>query len=295
MKTTKIFALLLLVGMFQNNSLAQGIYFELNTGYSLSAAPMDFGSNSIENVTNDSYNLEKTIISGSLGKGFELGLKVGYKFSENIGIDLKADYLIGAKYEFEDSYNYTTDLGGDTYVENESTIGDFSANMFRINPALVFELPQSKMKPYARLGVVLGMGQLKGNYTESYSESYSGGFDFSTTSSEEVKSILNGGLSIGSSAEIGVQIGLSDKLSLLAGVKAIGMSFAPKRSEITSYIVDGQEMVSELNTNERETEYVSESSLSGTETTDPNKPSQSLKSFYAFSSVGLSVGLRFSL
>jgi hypothetical protein len=297
MKNSKIIVLLFLSGIYQSVAFGQGVYLELNSGYSLSTASQNLGSNSSSTYSNGVYTGTEENVVGSLGKGLNVGFKIGYQFSENFALDIQTDYLFGAEYKSESSENFSYDFDGDTYSELYNFNSNYSAKMLRINPAVVFEVSKNKLSPYARLGVVLGMGQINGSYGYNYTESYPDfmGGQETYTSSEEVATKLSGGLSIGASAELGLKVAISEKLSFIGGIKMNGMSFAPTRGEITRYTSDGIDITSQLTTSEREAEFVNEIDYSSSSQQDDNKPSKELKSFYAFSSVGLSVGIRFSL
>lgn len=297
MKNSKIIVLLFLSGIYQSVAFGQGIYLELNSGYSLSTASQNLGSNYSYIYSNDSFNETEENVVGSLGKGLNVGFKIGYQFSENFALDIQTDYLFGAAFTNESTDQYTDNFGGDTYSESYDFNSNYSAKMLRINPAVVFEVSKNKLSPYARLGVVLGMGQISGSYGYNYTESYPDfmGGQETYTSSMEVDSKVSGGLSIGASAELGLKVAINEKLSFIGGIKMNGMSFAPTRGEITRFTMDGVDITSQLTTSERETEFVNEIDNSSSNQQDENKPSKELKSFYALSGVGLSVGIRFSL
>jgi hypothetical protein len=273
---------LLFFGVFSsilapNFSLSQGIYLELNTGYALPMASQEITAIASYNAVDYSYNRES--VSGSFGKGLNAALKVGYLFNQNVGIEFHADCHFSAKYEGEEKY-YDNSSWNQYSLSSKSNL---QSTMIRIVPTLVYELPLKRPTPYARIGIVIGFASFSGETI----------FNSSDGNSLEYKLKMNGGVSIGSSAEIGVKVGLTKKLSFTAGIKAIGLCAAPKRGEFTSYKENGVDKLYTLSTSEREVEFVDNVSYSS-QTNDPTKSGKVSKEYFPYSSIGLSIGLRYS-
>jgi hypothetical protein len=280
MKKKNLFIASFLFGAISVNQLnAQVTYLELTTGYALPLAPQAMAYNYTSNSSDVAYTYKDEVINGSYGKGLNVGLKFGYMFNTNLGLELQGDYHLSAKYEGESKSNQNYSWNTFSSVNNRSTY----ATMIRLTPTLVFEVPGKLFTPYARIGVVLGMGKITGEETYSNSDGETG----------ELAYEMNGGLAVGSSAEIGLKFGLTEKLSFTTGIKAIGMNYAPKRGEITKYTENGVDILSDLTTSEREVEFVDEYSGSSA-SSNPDEPGKDLKTFSPFSSIGLSVGFRYS-
>jgi hypothetical protein len=260
-----------------NRVLSQGIYLELNTGYSLPMASQEITAIASYNANDYSYTRES--VSGSFGKGFNAAFKLGYFFNRNFGIEFHTDYHLSAKYVGDEEY-YNNSSWEQFSVTSKSNL---QSTMSRMTPSLVFELPFKLFTPYARIGVIIGFASYSGETI----------FNSSDGNSLEYKLKMNGGVSFGSSTEVGVKVGLTEKLSFTAGIKAIGLSSAPKKGELTSYKENGVDMMNTLSTSEREVEFVDNMSYSP-QAIDPNKPRNENKLYFPYSSIGLSIGLRYS-
>ena len=297
---------------------AQDMYVLIGGGYGLSAAQnvflatedkssytttytttWDGSSYSYQNSsagTSESKNIKGT---GSFGKGLQMQGVFGYMFNEHIGAELGIGYLRGAGISSKNEYSYTMvdqyiDLtnSANSYTDSEtdaqSNEGTFSGRMIRFIPSLRISAGSSKVQPYAKAGLVIGMGA-KMKYTEKYSDSFS-----SSTYSGEDEVVYSGRISFGFSGAAGVNYKLSDKIGIFAEAGIINQSWAPKRSELTKSTTNGVNNLTGMSTYDKETEYVD----SYTQTfglPNTSKPSQELKFYFPFSSAGINVGVHFTL
>lgn len=103
---------------------------------------------------------------------------------------------------------------------------------------------------------------------------------------------MNGGLAIGLNASIGVLYHISDNIGIFGEISMINMSYAPTKGEVTEFIVEGDDHLEDLNTSEREFEYVE---VYEDDPTPPSsKPTQDIKQKYPFGSVGPNFGVQIS-
>jgi hypothetical protein len=73
----------------------------------------------------------------------------------------------------------------------------------------------------------------------------------------------------------------------------MGMNYSPKKGEVTKYTKNGEDILSSLSKSEREIEYVDH--LSGNSNDfNPDETGKNLVLQFPFSSIGLSVGFRYS-
>jgi len=275
----KFYNLLLFCSINATTLFSQG-FIEITSGYSIK-----LGSDGI--VTNQTYVFQSTNgevkaekIKGSYGQGINLGLKLGYMFSPTLGFDLNTSYLFGP--EFNSIYSYTENGSSGTITET----GNYAvkAKMLRFNPSIILSTSTEKIIPYAKLGIVLGIGTLSKKYDKTLMD---GTYGSSST-------LLNGGLAIGASAELGLQIPFTEKLSFVGALNFISMSYSPTKGTVTARTENGVDILPSLNTNEKETVY--QDSYSYTDPNpDPNSPNIQLKEYYPFGSVGINIGLRLSL
>lgn len=282
MSTKKnLFLTILLFSTFIFNKInAQGIFLELTTGYALPLSEQSITMNDTYNdYVDGSYSYDVESVYGSFGKGTNFGLNLGYMFNANLGIELQGNYLMSAKYsgKYISTFEY---LGNNNTTTFEEV---YQANMLRVIPTIIFEIPGKTFTPYAHLGFAMGLGRISLNST---SVSTSG--DIS-----EREFTYNDGISFGSAVELGLKYGLTEKLSISAGITAIGMNYSPKRGEITKYTENGVDMLSQLSTSEREYEFVDEYS-GNSEDYNSDEPSEILVIHFPFSSFGLNIGFRYS-
>jgi hypothetical protein len=317
LKISGVIILLLLTVQAQS----QGFYVTAGAGYGIS--PMGISSNwegyeSINyyiNTTTDTWDgvshHEQTQNensgtdtrikgSGSYGKGIQVGATFGYMFNENISAELGFGYLIGTKIWSIKGESYYTDE--QKYVDETnpalntiSTSQSFSTyeskasgNMLRIIPAMRFSAGNGAIKPYARIGLVIGVANKTKGYSNMAGSDYMG---VSTVMKYEYK--RTGGISLGFAGALGANYKLNDLLGIFAEVSIITQSWAPKKSELTEFTINGEDKFSELTTSEIETEYENSYSFSSTDD-DENSPRKSLKGSLPFSSIGLNLGLSFA-
>lgn len=247
---------------------AQGLYVNTNSTYGFSLAPMNISANYSQNKIES--------VRSSFGKGFDFGIGVGYHFSKNIATEIDFSYLIGGKVEFTDASNPSTPK------ETEKLQG----RMFRIIPTLKFTSGE-KFKPYAKIGLVMGLGTTLKDESVNYYSTWLG-----TVDKYEETVMFKGGMSIGMKGNVGVDYSLSDKLGIFAEVNFISQAWAPKKAETTRYVINGEDKLSTMDVRDKETEFVD--SYDPNATIAPNQPNKSLKLYLPFSSWGANIGIKIS-
>lgn len=286
---------LALMSISQTNVFAQGVYVDVQAGYGMPLNGQtdmlsNYSSSYIDNYITGEYSSSYTeeVVNLSLGKGMNFGANVGYMFNKNIGAEIGVNYLLGGKTEgtYSDYYTYTDPTG---YTEEswEKSTQQMSAKMLQINPSFVVAGGFEKWNPYAKVGVVLGFGSIE--MEADYSDNMGNNGSYAMT--------LNEGMAFGLSGSFGTQYILNDQISLFGEASLVSLSYSPKKGEITKYNEDGVDMLPSLTTQDKETEFVDKTSeyYDGSSTpSDPNTPSQELKTSYQFSSIGLRVGVKFN-
>ncbi len=260
----------------QDTPSGKGIYFKVNGGYNIPIsntqmvegfAPLGSFLNETE-ISSTATKIE--VVDINLGKGINFGGTVGYMFNDRLGAEIESSYLLGGETEANKKY-----LDGDY---EKTTI---SSKMFQIKPAFVLSVGYSKINPYAKLGVILGVGKINQEYTE-----YNGNL-----TNAEVES--KGGLAFGFHGGIGLNFSLSSNLSLFSELNINNLTYAPKEGEITKYTVNGVNLLPESTVRDREIEYVDETISDGS--SDPNRPSKAPKTSFAYGTLGINIGLKYSL
>ena len=275
--------------VIKNNSTSDnGVYLKFNIGYNLSMGSQVLGYNSNETYIYDGSESEsfgsEEAVYGSLGKGFNLDAAIGYKFNKHVGMEFALSYLIGGK--IQSSSFYKEEYYGD--ISERSSDYTTSANMFRINPSLIIEAGSEGINPYAKFGFIIGMGKIT---NESIRSRYNG----SITNTEVRTSKYNGGVSFGANAAVGAYYPINDKISLFGELTFVSMSYSPKKGEITSYTENGRDILSDLSTSEKETDFVKEYSYDSNDRNDESKPSEELIYKLPFGSFGFNFGVKIGL
>jgi opacity protein-like surface antigen len=257
---------------------SQGPYVNVNLGYGLKASSQNlYFENNYDgiyfvNTNSGSNSVTQEQINASLGKGFNAGATFGYMFSENVGAELGISYLVGGK----------------TKATQKATSTDIklaaSAKMLRINPSLVVSPGLDGVNPYAKFGVLVGLGSVKVT---------SEGTDMGDQVNYEFK--LNGGVAFGLTAGIGALYELNDNMAVFAELNMVNMSYAPKKGELKELTVDGVDQLPDMDTEDKEYEYVKEVTYNY-ETNHPDtEPTELLKQRLPFGSFGINVGFRIGL
>ena len=282
---TAIIAITILTSI---STIAQKVYVDVNVGYAL---PLKGGIDRASTTTTTYYN-EQTgesnrsenykSINSSLGKGLNFGGSIGYMFNKNIGFELGLNYILGAAIKMEDISNDTyIDFTGATQKNTSNYTSSTSSNMFQIAPTLVLSTGFEKFNPYAKFGFVMGFGKVT-----SQSESTATNWGNSNRISE-----YSGGMGFGFTGSIGADYALNEKVSLFSELKFMSFSYAPKKGIITKYTQDGVDQLPNMTTSQKETEFVKEFTVDGS---NDNEPSKQTKSYVPYNNIGLNFGVKFS-
>ena len=222
------------------------------------------------------YSSTTTVKSSvSYGKGTQILFAAGTMINANMGLELGVNYLAGAKY----TSNYIV-TGSNGFKETS----EYVSSMLRLCPTLVMTTGKGNVKPYVKTGLVVGVSpKIKEAYTTVSDNGDNNRSRFEST----------GNVSLGFTNSLGIKVGLSNSLSFFGEFNIVTQAWSPKKRMITESTQNGVDGLPNLPNYYKETDYVS------TVTTgngfDSNVPRQSTKISYAFSSMGLNVGLHMSL
>jgi len=271
MKTFRVlFIGLLLIGM---TAQAQKIYIRGGLGVAVSTAA-DFTSD-INN--NSSGDLIITSKKQGLGTGLPFVLAAGYRLNEHFAFELGVDYFYGFsnKQKFESN--------------NTATESKWNGQMLSIVPAFVMSLPLDKFKPYARLGLKLGV---LNSMTVTHHESDNN--PLPPTSTVIDSKIRNyGGIAVGVQAAVGTDFKLSDLLSLFGEIQVDGISWAPKHGKYTEYSINGVDNMGSMAVKANQWNYVKE--IDGSKTIPDDQPNEYNKVNDQFGNVALVLGVKVNL
>jgi len=290
MKKSALFSIVTLFATTFYSS-AQGLYVEGAFGWNFG-----LGCNT-ELLYNDTYYEVYNTDNGSyyysgksenvklnLGRGGSFGANIGYLFNDNVGVELHFSYLLGSPTNSSSSSEFNYIIGGMTQTETYTNKVQLSSSMFRLAPVFVVQTQLNKITPYAKLGPVLSFGKIILNQDQN---------NLGTIMIQESK--LNGGIAIGLDTRLGFLYQTDGAMAYFIEVHAMGLSYAPKKGELTKYVIDGEDQMPGLTTQQREVEFVDEISYDSNTDLDPNKPDQTLAIAFPFSSIGVNVGVRIKL
>jgi hypothetical protein len=260
------------ITMFTINLSAQGLYVNANVGYGFKLGSTNIsGFTKVQEYPGPSNNKE-TQINVSLGKGMNFGAAVGYMFNKNIGAELGVSYLLGLKTKAITDHSPSITM-------DETTM---AGRMLRINPAFVVAAGFDKVNPYAKFGVIVGIGSVINEF--SYEDNIDKYYH---------KRIDNGGVAFGFNAAAGVMFNLSEMISIFGEANMVNLSYAPTKGTLKKDTYNGVDQMGFLTTRNKETEFVK--SIDYNDPTPDSEPRKVLREKYAFGSVGINVGVRINL
>jgi len=273
MQTKKFLLILMLsIGFMINGLFAQGSYVILNTGYGFGMGSQT--QSSFSNISNSGHSVIYEQINLSYGKGLNIGGSFGHMLNKNMGFELGISYLIGDKTTANQTNIFSS--GGSSTIE-------LSSDMLRINPSVVISSGMVGINPYAKFGVLVGLGSI--NRIKNYnSESYVATETF----------LLNGSLALGMTASLGATLKLANKIFFFGELAMVNMSYAPSKGEITAETYNGKDQLPSMTISTKKVDLVDTYTVSSQIVSDA-EPSKQLKQKYAFGSLGLNIGLKFDL
>jgi len=265
------------------NIFAQGTYVSFNAGFGAKMSSQNlpdyynYTQSDNYNGENNSRVITSEQINASLGKGLNFGLSIGNMFNKNIGAELGVSYLMGGKTKAKDSYSTNGTV-------NETTDYTISAKMLRIVPTLVFTPGMEKINPYAKFGLIVGLGTI----TEEHSRNIDGDVNFEKTK-------YKGGLALGLNTALGVAFDLNEKMSFFGELNMVNLSYAPKKGEVTEATYNGADQLPDMTTSDKKIEFVDKVTTNSSNPQLDSEATKELKTKLPFGSIGLNIGIHFKL
>lgn len=205
MKTTKLLALVLLLLVGFNASTQSQFYVKLGAGYGfLPVAGFPYQESAYPGSDSSSLSYK------SWGLGIYPTLGFGYMVTKNIAIELNGSYLIGTKLE------PTTPGGTQKYT----------ASGIFISPALRIQAPLKSVTPYTRMGLMIGLPQIKSEITP-------------TGADATLEAKTKGGVTLGIEAGLGMDIKAGKKLNVFIELFGQALNWKPTDYEVTATYTGG--------------------------------------------------------
>lgn len=252
------------------------VYFRANVGYALPAAQETIGSNDNEVLDNNSYTATSEPVKAAYGAGVNFGLGGGYMFTKIIGVDLGITYLSGKT--FETHYDFTEIGFGSEKLDSE-----MKSKAIYIAPSILIT-PGDKL-PYVRMGVVMAVPKIEGKDTYFYN----GDGEFLASSEWEQRK----NMAFGFQGAIGMQWALSSSMKLFTEMTFTSMTYYPGEKVATSYFVDGENVLNEVDEYYKKTIYKDKVVYSPP--TNYDAPSEEVQVSIPFSSLSFQIGVVYTL
>ncbi len=305
----------------QNTPNFPGFTFRWSGGYAGQPAALNIPAPLINTLTPDidafgnlaninAPNGSNKVVHSSYGRGFNIGLRVGYMFNQYVGIDVGASY---AQSNTISAYQQTTLYQPDS-SGNPAPSGGYLANQITgmsrsvvLSPSIVvaFAKPKFKIYPYLRAGVALpvytqitnklsmtldGVGASNTTYNSPY---FLG--DITTVTMETVTQFT-----VGFTGAVGVVYRPVNFINFFAELNGQYLNTKGKYTLITEWNADGNDMLPNRGPYREETVYVK--SLNGQSNNaqhnanyNPNQPKQDISPVFPFSNIGFNIGVQLVL
>lgn len=213
---------------------AQSLYVGLQGGYGFGTPGDKVGTSTVVSSTGDQTTTNNIT---SYGGGTNVGLNVGYMFSEHVGAELGFSYFLGSEVT-SDMVSVPT---GDLTVMRKST-------QMRLAPSIVLTTG-GDFALYTKAGLVLPVGgSTIINYVDGTNPNSVVERDF------EAK----GAMSLGFQGAIGANYKLSDNLSIFGELSAVNLRIKSASNTMTRNSTNGTDVISLMDTYDKETTFVDE-------------------------------------
>jgi hypothetical protein len=215
----------------------------------------------------------------SLERFATIETSLGYRLNDDLSIEVLGSYIRGLR-----SVNHET-------TNNWRYKSEFSGNAFRISPKVSMNVfSKFRTQLYVKLGGVFDWAKFYYHQTV-----FNDGLDYLSIKEGSVSYCYSKSLSFGLSADIGVRIKLTDRVSIVGELSFVRQSHSPAKGELIKYTIDGNSKLAGFS----EIPYYSQIEFSDRSewfyctSSDKGKPQKLYQREYSLNSVGLKVGLEF--
>lgn len=280
-------------------------YFSFYGGYSLALGstfkfyPDDVSSIAVKMIESapPSKNISYAAPSKGLGEGFRIGVGLSYIFNDfiNVGIDLS--YLNTSISKNRDSSFYQLQESNDVnYNYNERYTISYNAKLITISPNITFKaISRPRFFIYNKIGAIL---TFRPNSIQNEQQDvnvkmgWQGFFKDSSANSQRTYEWGIRNPAFGFMGGIGTQVRVQEKIRVFAELQFTHVVFAVRNRVLTSYTVDGKEMINTLPVSAKEIEF-EKSYVADEWNTNPNKPVKATRQRFPISYIGIQAGLAY--
>ncbi len=289
-------------------------YVRFNVGYGFgNGGSQPAGANIITSIGSNIFNQgepdeTRKNIYGSLGKGLQANLALGYKFNKYFSGEFAFVYMKGSSERVESF----------TYSDGRFDRSEVYTNQFQIRPGLVFEADNnSKLVPYARVSLIVPVSG--GSFGERESNDPTGLADeddvvaqliLSQFEAFEAESVARGMPTLGFEGTLGIKYKVTDRLNIHAELFHNALRVKRKTYEVTRATLiaaDGSETdaipllsiggiypYTEYKDEINASELAAYQAEAGIEYGTEAFPAWELREDFNFNSLGLSIGVSFN-
>lgn len=256
---------------------AQNLYAGFQAGYGIGMPTDVVGTTTVVSSTGDQT---ETNVYGSYGGGLNLGLNVGYNFSEYFGAELGFNYFMGS-----------TVTSTDVTVPTGTVVVTGKSTQMRLTPLLVVSTG-GDVALYGKAGFVLPVG---GSTTAELRNTTN-----PITGEVQQDFESKGAMSLGLQGAIGVKFDMASSLSFFGELSAVNLRIKSASRSMTKYTVGGTDFLESTDTYGKEITYVDELNSSSNNSAynltsvDSNSAMEDLATKTNFSALFLNVGIRYN-
>jgi hypothetical protein len=213
-------------------------------------------------------------------KHFSLG--TGLSFSISIGQQIGKNFEVEVNYLYHTTRPFTSEIRREDFGVSSVSTTKLTSHASIFSPSVTILSGQGRVRVFAKGSFMFGICGAK--YDEE-------DITVDTSSSIIGNQIteLKGGTFLGFGAGFGCLVNLSKYFQLAPAINFISASYVPGRSEITKDVVNGVDMLPSISAWGKKTEFVN----SATRPYNANLPAQATKYSMPYSSVGLSLAIRY--
>jgi len=293
MKSFLFSSFLTLITVFivnSNEAKAQKLYIKPGIGYSAGVgktyySTQNYYSKISQDTTTDSYRNQ--LAKFSYGKGFNYELMIGSRISDRINIELSLFYHKSKENELKKTESYDIIDAFNIDYKYTFLITGYS---YGVKPNLLYYFNNNSFRPYAKVGASIAFNSLKENINIDLYNTIPG---YKPIENIQYKSKYEKEICLGFHLGGGFEITMLQNLFFFTEIYYLQLNYSPKNAEITEYIVNGENTLNDLTTNERYLEFVE--SYSSNDNLNDNTPYKKLKTKESFSQLGFLLGFKFHL
>ena len=232
----RLFSLILLLAISTSFSFGQ-LFIKVGGGYGIGASGDEWLS-----TISDSTGLTNQILRyGSNGEGGVFGAEVGYMFNDHLGVQLGAEYLVGARQ-------------GIISVQSPgmSLLQEGYSRQLRVLPAVIISSGAGGIDPYCRVGASLPLA------TTTFIEHVETDASGATPQSTNITTEITGKFVFGFHGAFGCNFSVGSRLAVFAEIGGVSQRLKGQTGEITRWDVDGTDILPTLNPFDKQWNYLEE-------------------------------------